>query len=261
MLGQVQIDAFWRDGLVRVDGAFDPQDAAAMRELVWGEMERRLGIDRADPGTWKVEHPSHLNDLRGRPEMERVGTDGLRGTITALLGTDSWRAGKGWGAVFVVFPADRLFDIPTTGWHCDAPYDLPLEPLDRVQVISLFGDVEARAGGMQVLAGAHRVLARWAAAQEPGSLAVPAKARKGFLRSHEWFASLAAPGPAEARVASLMEVGGEVEGLPIRVAELSGRAGDVYLVHPLTPHVRPTNAGQDPRFMLSTFASITHERR
>ncbi|MEA3054925.1 MAG: hypothetical protein QOD30_357, partial [Actinomycetota bacterium] len=34
------------------------------------------------------------------------------------------------------------------------------------------------------------------------------------------------------------------------------RAGDVYLIHPLVFHCRPTNAGTSPRFMLSTFATL-----
>jgi ectoine hydroxylase-related dioxygenase (phytanoyl-CoA dioxygenase family) len=41
------------------------------------------------------------------------------------------------------------------------------------------------------------------------------------------------------------------DGIALQVVELSGSAGDVFLLHPLTMHAAAPNAGSAPRFMLS----------
>ncbi len=46
-----------------------------------------------------------------------------------------------------------------------------------------------------------------------------------------------------------------VDGIPLRVVENTGAAGDVILLHPLVLHVAARNTGTAPRFLLS--GSIT----
>ena len=43
----------------------------------------------------------------------------------------------------------------------------------------------------------------------------------------------------------------DVDGIPLRVVECTGAAGDVILVHPLSLHVAAPNNGSAPRFLLS----------
>ena len=45
------------------------------------------------------------------------------------------------------------------------------------------------------------------------------------------------------------------DGIPLKVIENTGAAGDVILLHPLTLHVAAPNNGTAPRFLLS--GSIT----
>jgi hypothetical protein len=63
--GQVDLDAFGRDGYVAVRGAVDAETAAACQELIWAAMERR-GVRRDDAGNWPplVEG---MDDLAGEP--------------------------------------------------------------------------------------------------------------------------------------------------------------------------------------------------
>lgn len=239
-------------GWTRISGAFSADDAAAMRDIAWKAMATMHGIDRDDPSTWRMEAPTHLDVLKGAPELEAVGSPVTRAAIDEVLGTDRWTAGRGWGAQFMLFPVDGPFDIASGTWHCDSLYTGPIEPLDHVQVITIYGDVAPHAGGMQIVEGSHRVIARCMATGQ-----VPTKhasQRKMVMRSHAWLAGLTAPATAEERVRRFMEEGGDIDGLPVRVVELGGSAGDVFLVHPLTLHARPRNAGTEPRFMLSTFA-------
>lgn len=241
-------------GWVRVAGAFSAEDAAAMRDVAWTAMKTMHGIDRDDRSTWRMEAPTHLDVLKGNPEFTAVGTPRLRAAIGEVLGTDAWQVNKGWGAQFHLFPPvpPRPFDVAVGSWHCDSPYDLPVAPLESVQVISIFGDVAPRAGGMQVVERSHRVIERVMSGDD-----VPVKhaaRRKLIMRSCPFFVDLATPGDPEARVARFMERGEDVDGVQLRVVELSGEAGDVFLVHPRTLHCRPTNAGTEPRFMLSALA-------
>jgi hypothetical protein len=241
-------------GWTRVGAAFSAEDASAMRDVVWTAMKTMHGVDRDDRSTWVHEAPFHLDVLKGDPVWHRVGTERLRSAITEALGTAAWQVNKGWGAQFHLFPPipPRPFDVAVGSWHCDSPYDLPVEPVESVQVITIFGDVAPRAGGMQLVEGSHRVIERVMAGDD--APVKHAARRKMIMRSHPFFVELASPGDPEERAARFMERGDEIDGLPVRVVELSGEAGDVFLVHPRTLHCRPTNAGTEPRFMLSALA-------
>jgi hypothetical protein len=239
---------------VRIDGAFSADDAAAIRSVTWDAIEKQTSMRRDDPATWTYEFPDHLDHLKGHPAFGAVGTERLRGAVGELLGTDDWKAGKGWGANFVVLPTARPFDVALGTWHVDWAYDAPLDPIPGVQVITLYGDVAPQAGGMQIIEGSHRVVAAYAAANELP--AKHAKRRQAIMRSHAWLVALNEPAPTGERVQRFMVDGGDVDGVPVRVVECSGRAGDVYLIHPLVFHCRPTNAGSQPRHMLSTFATL-----
>lgn len=238
---------------MRVDGAFSADAATAIRSVTWDAIEKQTAMRRDDPTTWTDESPSHLDHLKGRPEMKAVGTERLRSAIDELLGTPEWKAGKGWGGNFVVMPTARPFDVARKNWHVDWDYGAPLDPVPGLQVISLYGDIAPQAGGMQIIEGSHRVVAAYAAANElPTKHAVR---RKVIFGSQPWFVALNAGGSPADRVQRFMIDGGEIGGARVRVVECAGSAGDVYLIHPLTFHCRPTNAGTQPRFMLSTFAS------
>lgn len=245
---------FLERGWVRVDGAFSADDAATIRSVTWDAIEKQTSMRRDDPSTWTFEFPDHLDHLKGHPAFKAVGSERLRSAIGELLGTDEWKAGKGWGANFVVMPTSRPFDVAGGTWHVDWAYDAPLDPVPGVQVISLYGDVAPQAGGMQIIEGSHRVVAAFAAANE-----LPpkhAKRRQLIMRSHPWLVALNEQASPEDRVQRFMVDGGDVDGVPVRVVECAGREGDVYLIHPLVFHCRPTNAGTSPRFMLSTFATL-----
>jgi hypothetical protein len=249
-------DLFLERGWVRIDGAFPAGAAAAIRSMTWDAIERQTSMRRDDPSTWTLPWPDHLDHLKGRPELRAIDTPRVRGAIDEVLGTGDWVAGKGWGANFVVMPSGEPFDVAGTAstWHVDWAYDAPLDPPPAAQVITLYGDVAPGAGGMQIIEGSHRVVAAYAAAND-----LPAKhaaRRKAIMGSDPWLRALAQAAPPAERIQRFMTDGATIGGVPVRVVECAGSAGDVYLIHPLTFHCRPTNAGAQPRFMLSTFARL-----
>jgi len=221
-------DHFETHGWVRVPGAFGADDAAAMREVTWRALER-AGIRRDDPTTWAKERPDHLQHLKADPVFRAVGTERTIAAIDEALEGQPWPRPRDWGAFFLVFPTpDRPWSLATTGWHLDAPYDGPLRPPKGLKVHAMFGDVEPRAGGMNIIDGSHRVVHDWFAAHPmpPGTPA--AKMRKALLTG-------AAAALAERPV-----------------LENTAEAGDVILMHPLLLHAPPAaHLGTKPRFLLN----------
>jgi ectoine hydroxylase-related dioxygenase (phytanoyl-CoA dioxygenase family) len=152
----------------------------------------------------------------------------------------------------VTFPVPGVArEVPTGSWHIDAPYGLPVRPLRQVKLFSLLADLEPAGGGTMLVAGSHHVMAHFGAISAPETLAKNTRARHALLRSHPWLDALRRPGDPATRVEQLMQRDGDVDGVRVRVVELTGRAGDVVLVHPSVLHARPVNCRDTPRFMLA----------
>jgi hypothetical protein len=68
------------------------------------------------------------------------------------------------------------------------------------------------------------------------------------------------PSPAS-RIAAFMDTETNVEGVPLRVVELTGEPGDMVFCHPAMVHCRAPNSGTRPRFMRIRQQFLTHEGR
>jgi ectoine hydroxylase-related dioxygenase (phytanoyl-CoA dioxygenase family) len=222
-----------------------------MSDVIWRELARR-GIERDDRNTWTVEMPMHLQHLKRDPAFGAIATPRTVGVISDALDGQAWTSGTNWGAIFVSFPVPGAApDVPCEHWHIDAPYGLPARPLFGVKVFTLVADLEPGAGGTMLLAGSHRVLERFGRTQPPDVLAKNARARRALLRSDPFFVALRTPGDPAERIERFMRDDSNVDGVPVRVVDVHGRAGDIWLVHQSTLHARPTNTGAAPRFMLA----------
>jgi hypothetical protein len=69
-----------------------------------------------------------------------------------------------------------------------------------------------------------------------------------------------APSPA-GRIAAFMDAETSVQGVPLRVVELTGEPGDMVFCHPLMVHCGAPNRGEWPRFMRIKQHILTHEGR
>ena len=237
-------------GWVRLRGAFSADAAAAMREVVWRALEVD-GILRDDPATWRTERPVHLQHLKSDPAFGAVGSEPTRSAIDELLGGQPWRKPSDWGAFFLVFPADRPWEVPADGWHADADYTGPLTPPKGLKIHAMFGDVEPRAGGMHIISGSHRLVHRWFV-EHPPTPGARAAALRTSVHRHAYLRDLCAAGDAAARIRRFHERVEEVDGIPLQVLENTATAGDVIFMHPLLLHAPPTsNRGSAPRFLLN----------
>ena len=66
--------------------------------------------------------------------------------------------------------------------------------------------------------------------------------------------------PAD-RVSAFMESEALVEGVPLRVVELTGEPGDMVFCHPLIVHCAAPSRGTAPRFMRIKQQLTSHEGR
>ena len=81
-------------------------------------------------------------------------------------------------------------------------------------------------------------------------------------RSHPWLMALTeqASSPAD-RIDAFMDRETIVEGVPLRVVELTGEPGDMVFCHPVMVHCAAPNRGARPRFMRIKQQFLTHEGR
>jgi len=130
-------------------------------------------------------------------------------------------------------------------------------------VVSFIGPVAPRGGGTLILSGSPRLLIkqerRIPADQRRG---LDGRTRERFYRSHPWLIALTglAPSPAD-RIATFMDGETVVDGVPLRVVELTGEPGDMVFCHPVMVHCRAPNRGPRPRFMRIKQQFLTHEAR
>jgi hypothetical protein len=234
---------------MRLPQAFGPEAAAAMRDAVWDALGA-VGIYRDRPSTWTVERPVQLQHLKDDPAFQAVGSEALFSSIDAMLEGRTYKAPSNWGTCFIAFPSKAEWRIPASGWHIDANYMSPLWPTGGVKTHALFSDIAPRGGGTQIVSGSHRLVHKWFEEHPPPSGVRGAGLRK-LLQVHPFIRDLHSEGDPDARIARFMEQTEEVDGVPLRVVENIGHAGDVILLHPLVLHVAAPNNSTAPRFLLS----------
>jgi hypothetical protein len=216
---------------------------------VWQGLARD-GIERDDPTTWTVERPTHLQGLRNHPVFREIASPTVLEAIDAILEGRPYPAPKDWGSLFIAFPTPQPWRLPAGGWHIDAKYTSPLRPAGGVRTFALLGDVAAHAGATLVMSSSHRLVHRWFRERPPPAGARSADMRK-LLLAHPYFHDLQTEGEALERIDRFMNSAERSGDISLQVTELTGSAGDVFLLDPLTMHAAAPNAGTAPRFLLS----------
>jgi hypothetical protein len=249
-LTPAEVQCFERNGYVVVREAFSRADALAMERRWWQELEDRHNIRPDDRSGWR-QLPADLKAAKRDPIQARILTDTVRRVFDDLLGEGAWQPPRDWGRPLVTFPEPGAWELPTGLWHWDNPCDLHVDHPRALFVVSFIGSVAQRGGGTLILSGSPRLLIqqerRIPADERRGSIAT---LRDRFHRSHPWIMALTGqvPSPAD-RIAAFMDRETIVEGVPLRVVELTGEPGDMVFCHPVMVHCVAPNRGTRPRFM------------
>jgi hypothetical protein len=248
MLSAALRDEFEQRGIVKIEGAFPTGDAARMRDVLWRELLRRYGIERDNPFTWDRHLPTGLKATKYHPAFGAILSPTVRDVLDDLF-EGRWVPPKHFGNVLVTMPGPGPWRVPHKIWHSDFPTDLPPDRLVVVKIWALFGDIAPGGGGTPQLAGSHRLFARWLAGTTERDYK---RCKFGFLKSHPWLRDLTRDNGDPQRNHHYMDTDTDLDGLPARVIECTGRAGDLYVTHPWVFHSIPTNASDHPRMLRST---------
>lgn len=243
-------EQFEATGLVRLDAAFTPDEAAAMRSAAWRYAEQKAGLRIDDAITWPKGLASlSWKGLKGnRAFAPMAGNQAVRGALDAIFGVNGWIPPKPGAQMLVTFPSPGPWILPD-GWHMDCGFEQPTWPAFAVKMFAFFGDVGPEGGGTMLLPGSHRLVDRYRKDLPPGTGAGTTNWRR-FMRHDPWLARLldGAKQPDGGR--SLVGQSHDIDGLPVEVVELTGRPGDIVITHLHVFHSGSPNTGQQPRQML-----------
>ena len=234
-------------GVTTIPGAIDRGTAATTLDDAWTVLAG-YGVKREDPRTWSIS-PTARQSLRTRNVFGAFDTEIARAVIRHLLGEGTWKDTHNWGPALISFPEPGPWVLPHRHWHLDIPgRGDPNQP----GVARLFGfvdDVEPEGGGTLVVEGSHELIRRMVE-RSPGYDAGPSKGVKKHLTdTHPWFAALQREGGD--RVRQFMEDGEEIDGVRVRVRELTGPAGSMAVMLPWSLHAASPNCRSTPRFMVT----------
>lgn len=235
-------------GVARIPGVVDRATVDRMADAVWASLAPR-GVDRADPSTWPVGFVNKHQGLRKSKVFDAFDNEQTAGIVDDLLGAGMWEARLSWGPALVTFPQPGPWTIPHKIWH----FDLPArgDP-DRPGVARLFGyitDVVARGGATLVVEGSHELVRRMVSRSGTHDAGNSNHIRRQLMAEHPWFRALCHEGGD--RVRQFMTDGDEIDGVPVRVAELTAQAGDIVAMLPWTMHNLSMNCATTPRFAVT----------
>jgi hypothetical protein len=217
-----------------------------MLNRVWEHLRLTSGALPARPDTWPAQAPAHFQSLARTGAFDALASPAVVAGIDGLLGRPGWRLPDRWGRPLVTFPQHAPWRLPVSGWHLDST-DRPGDPV--LVVFACLAPVRPEGGGTLVVTGSHRLTGaggRYAGLRS-------AQVRDRLAADSAWFRDLLTPGDEPDRTARLLGSSCPVDCVELEIAELTGQAGDVVLMHPRLLHAVAPNALDTPRVMLLHF--------
>ena len=251
MLTAEQREEFNRSGIVRLRGAVAQEVVKEMRDCVWDAVEGRGEVRRDDPRTWKAQRTTGLHDLPESLSFQRIASPSLCDALDTLFGTRNWQRPERRFSMLVAFPeSDKPWDVPSQGWHLDYPVVRALEGNYAVRIFVSLVNLGHGGGGTLFIAGSHRLLQR-ILANKTAERIRSADARKAMIRNSPWAKALFSLDGKTDRVRRFINTSTTIDRQEVRVVEMTGEPGDVFLTHPALLHSISTNCSSEPRIVLS----------
>ena len=248
MLSDEQLRAFHEDGFVTLPRALDDAQVEAMLRRVWHHLKRN-GADPDDPTTWSAEQGYKLRRIRsGDPLPSESGV--VRTALDTVFGEGDWVPPKSWGQALVTFPSGAAWDVPHHIWHLDHSYHYPRNAIWGTNLFLFVTDTLPRGGGTLVVKSSPLLVDRFVKSVEGLGAKKMKVLRHQFHARSAWLSDLVRRvEDGVDRVEQFMSRDTEVDGVPARVVELTGKAGDAVLCHPWLIHCGAPNALDRPRLM------------
>ena len=246
-----QREEFDRSGIVRLPGAVAPEQVKDMRDCVWDAVERRGEVRRHDPGTWKAQRMIGFRDLPDSVNFQRISGPAVCEALDAIFDTRNWERPERRFSMLVAFPeSSESWDIPGQGWHLDYPVVRGMEGNFAVRIFVVLEKLNHAGGGTLFVAGSHRLLQRLVA-QKTAERMRSADARKALIRNSPWAKALFSLDGKTDRVRRFINTSTTINRQEVRVVEMTGEPGEVFLTHPALLHAASTNCSSEPRIAVS----------
>lgn len=220
---------FLSDGYIILRGTITREAAAPIIERVW----QMAGLSPDKPESW-TQPMVHIKDITRGPEVDAAFTRQLVDLFDDLLGQGRYNLKRNLGWWPITFPGFHAppWTAPTKGWHVDGSW-FHHHVYSREQALltlHLYSDIEPGGGGTAIIPGSHRFVSRMLARFEPEGLDNPQADHTGFQEYVK-------------------------ENLH-RAIEITGRVGDVAVMHPFMMHSQSMNTGKVPRIVCNPCQSL-----
>ncbi|MEM7139979.1 MAG: phytanoyl-CoA dioxygenase family protein [Actinomycetota bacterium] len=241
-------------GYVRIPHAVDRDVVATMHAHAWELLEAK-GYRRDDPATWSLPWSPHVGAgmVSKLQNMTSAGqgpesSPAVRAALDAIFDGTPRSEPAGWGQALVTLPVDAAeWLVPRQIWHFDHLYTQPGE-IRGVNVFLLMDDIEPRGGGTAVVRNSPQLMDRILA--EGATFTKLSQQNRRFLAADEWTRGLKVGADEWCAERNAAYLGDTVaHGVNVRVEELHGAAGDVFVCHPALAHAPSMNVSDRPRFM------------
>lgn len=235
-LSTAQIDEFHERGLIKLGGFYPAQVMAPMRAAIWAFLQKRDGIKEAAPSTWPSGPLSKLAKLNAAAAFDPLDTEKMQQGLSPLVSGHPVQPFPGGGhrQALITFPDAEKWCLPHAMWHTDLPHAPGRSTPQGLQTFICLDEVAPQGGGTLVLTGSHRV---HVGAQ--GQIA-SGQFKKLFEKQSAYAAALFDKNTPNRN--TLLKEAGSYEGIALQPIELTGQAGDVYIMdmrclHTLSPNV------------------------
>jgi len=245
MLTDAAISTFRDRGLLRLEQAV-PGDLLAKTQAVVRAVMARQGLwrdgawrlDAVEPKPWPRVSKVPGSKTRFRGAFDELLTPDLMDEVTRLVGDrDLW--GSSWYQLLFTPPNAEQWTVPSKFWHTDAPH-LASGCCPGVKIFTLPEPTQPGGGATLAVAGSHRLF-------NPGRF-IPSRDVTNRLRNEPCFQDLfRADLPDRERLVGPI---GRAANVEMEVVELTGRAGDIWLMDPRLMHAPAPNAGATPRLVV-----------
>ena len=243
-------------GLVLVKALIPPQVVDPIRELVMERLRRREfwgsegWIAPTDADGRKRLNTTIKEISRNTKSLRSILTDHVLDYARELVSGDEIELSSPIAQFLFTAPRsyvlnhdgqwDGKWEVPRSIWHLDMPRSAAMGA-PGPEMFTFMNKVEPKGGGTLVLAGSHRLL------NDVEYLS--SKNVKKRLKRHTYFRELTGKGDDDR--SRFMEEVGNIDGVPVKVVELTGDPGDVYFVDLRLLHSIGANTSDQPRMMIA----------
>ncbi len=219
ILSDSQLDDFTRFGFVTLHDCFSREWAKEQTDRAWV----RLGLDPDDPSSWPHKR-IHMPSLQGFAVRE-VAPSAYQAAME-LIGGEERGQGWGWSDGFIVNLGDGAHhpwqepSAQTPGWHKDGDFFRHYldSPEQGLLTLVIWSDIEPRGGGTFVARDSVPVVGKYLQAHPQGVRPNDFPFRDMIAQCHDFI-------------------------------EVTGRVGDVILLHPFILHASSQNHRPTARFL------------